>query len=81
MTFDIKTINKENIEETLNTCSDVIKMIIELQKKYNKKFEEDKKCKEDIERKKNACLDEINMIIELQKIYDQEDEDEEDVVV
>ena len=55
MTFDIKTINKENIEETLNTCLDVIKMIIELQKKYNKEFEEDKKCKEDIlvERKKD----------------------------
>ena len=32
MTFDIKTINKENIEEKLNTCLDVIKMIIELQK-------------------------------------------------
>ena len=36
MTFDIKTINKENIEEKLNTCLDVINVIIELQQKYNK---------------------------------------------
>jgi hypothetical protein len=40
MTFDIKTINKENIEEELNYYLDVINMIIELQKKYDKEDED-----------------------------------------
>ena len=44
MTFDIKTINKENIEEELNYYLDVINMIIELQKKYDKEDED----KEDV---------------------------------
>ena len=40
MTFDIKTINKENIVEELNYYLNIINMIIELQKKYDKEDED-----------------------------------------
>ena len=38
MTFDIKTINRKNIENNLNTCLDITNMLVELKKKYDKKI-------------------------------------------
>jgi len=35
MTFDIKTINKRNIEKKLNACLEIATMLKKLQEKYH----------------------------------------------
>jgi len=75
MTFDIKTINRKNIENNLNTCLDIANMLVKLKKKYEKEYDEDTTCKEYIQKKLNSCLDDIIIIIELKKNHEREDND------
>ena len=68
MTFDIKTINRKNIEIFLNACLEIATMLKNLQEKYHpNKHVDDCTCKIYMEEKYNTCLDDICYTNEIYK--------------